>query len=106
MYKLEFSKNIILDQTVALEYIALMLFNPNAAKKLKSKIDDKIDKIIVFPEGFPVFDTKRKTEYTYRKVTGWKKIQNSWYYFNADGSLLVNGTTPDGYPVGADGKMM
>ena len=52
MYKLEFSKNFILDQTVALEYIALMLFNPNAAKKLKSKIDDKIDKIIVFRKGF------------------------------------------------------
>lgn len=86
MYKLEFSKNFILDQTVALEYIAHMLFNPNAAKKLKSKIDNKIDKIIVFPEGFPIFDTKGKTEYTYRKV----RVGNYYilYYFDENKQLI------------------
>lgn len=60
MYKLEFSKNFILDQTVALEYIALMLFNPNAAKKLKSKIDD----IIMFENTLCfLFNYKRKLFY-------------------------------------------
>ena len=41
-----------------------------------------------------------------KMVKGWKKIENDWYYFKDDGSMLVNGITPDGYPVGADGKMM
>ncbi|MBR1454312.1 MAG: hypothetical protein IJ593_06670, partial [Lachnospiraceae bacterium] len=41
-----------------------------------------------------------------KMVIGWKKIQNDWYYFNLDGSMLVSSTTPDGYLVGADGKMM
>ena len=63
-----------------------MLFNPNAAKKLKSKIDNKIDKIIVFPKGFPVFDTKGKTEYTYRKV----RVGNYYilYYFDENKQLI------------------
>lgn len=39
-------------------------------------------------------------------VVGWKQIQNAWYYFSVDGSLLTNGTTPDGYIVGADGAML
>ena len=41
-----------------------------------------------------------------KMVTGWKKIQNDWYYFKDDGSMLVSGTSPDGFPVGSDGKMM
>ena len=36
-------------------------------------------------------------------AVGWKKIQNIWYYFTSDGSMLVNSMTPDGYIVGADG---
>lgn len=42
--------------------------------------------------------------------TGWNQISGSWYYFNTEtkdgrskGSLFVNGLTPDGYRVGADG---
>ena len=35
---------------------------------------------------------------------GWKQIENSWYYFNADGTMLINAMTPDGYTIGSDGK--
>ena len=35
---------------------------------------------------------------------GWTKIGNSWYYFNANGTLLESGTTPDGETIGSDGK--
>ena len=48
--------------------------------------------------------------------TGWNKIADQWYYFNTSniatgigagshskGSLVTNGTTADGYKVGADG---
>lgn len=38
--------------------------------------------------------------------TGITEIGNNWYYFNADGSMLTNATTPDGSLVGADGKWM
>ena len=80
MYKLEFSKSFIIDQTVALEYISLMLFNPIAAKRLRKKIDEKIDAISIFPEGFPEFDTEGKTEYTYRKV----KVGNYYIIYRFD----------------------
>ena len=36
-------------------------------------------------------------------VFGWYQIQNKWYYFMPDGSMLANTVTPDGYFVGADG---
>lgn len=41
-------------------------------------------------------------------MTGWQLIEEKWYYFNTTsdgtkGALLVNGTTPDGFAVGADG---
>ena len=36
-------------------------------------------------------------------VIGWRKIKDTWYYFVADGSMLTNSITPDGYYVGADG---
>ena len=38
-----------------------------------------------------------------KMVTGWKAIDGKYYFFKPDGKLLVNGTTPDGYKVGADG---
>ena len=41
-----------------------------------------------------------------KMVVGWKQIQNEWYYFNIDGSMFVNGITPDGYGIAADGKMI
>ena len=39
---------------------------------------------------------------------GWRKIDGKWYYFSmeegsANGMLLKNTTTPDGYKVDADG---
>ncbi len=36
-------------------------------------------------------------------AVGWKKIQDSWYYFEPDGSMLKNGTTPDGHKVDSNG---
>ena len=35
--------------------------------------------------------------------TGWKQLNGNWYYFQVNGSLLRNGTTPDGYKVNQDG---
>ena len=40
--------------------------------------------------------------------TGWHQISGKWYYFRENaggpmGSLVVNGTTPDGYQVDGDG---
>lgn len=42
-------------------------------------------------------------------LTGWQLIDGTWYYFQEKdgapyGSLLINGQTPDGYQVGADGS--
>ena len=39
-------------------------------------------------------------------VYGWKQIDGKWYYFTADGSMLVNAVTPDGRLVGADGVVI
>ncbi|MFR4439389.1 MAG: serine hydrolase [Hungatella sp.] len=33
----------------------------------------------------------------------WAQSNDKWFYLGADGSMLKNTTTPDGYPVGADG---
>ena len=41
-----------------------------------------------------------------KMAIGWKQVQNDWYFFNADGTMLSNGVTPDGYLIGADGKWM
>ena len=35
--------------------------------------------------------------------TGWKQFDGNWYYFQADGSLLKNATTSDGYKVNKEG---
>ena len=51
------------------------------------------------------FFENAKTKDEGKMVTGWKKILNDWYYFNVDGAMLTNATTPDGYFVGVDGKM-
>lgn len=37
-------------------------------------------------------------------VFGWRFINGNWFYFSNDGSMLVNGITPDGYNVDASGK--
>ena len=36
-------------------------------------------------------------------VSAWKEINGRQYYFGADGYMLANTTTPDGYTVNADG---
>ena len=36
-------------------------------------------------------------------VNQWREINGKHYYFGADGYMLANTTTPDGYQVGADG---
>ncbi len=36
-------------------------------------------------------------------VSTWKNIGGKSYYFGADGYMLANTTTPDGYKVGSDG---
>ena len=43
-----------------------------------------------------------------RMYTGWNQIEGKWYYFNpvsdgTRGALFVNGQTPDGYTVDANG---
>ena len=35
--------------------------------------------------------------------TGWKQLDGNWYYFQTDGALLKNATTPDGYKVNEEG---
>ena len=37
-------------------------------------------------------------------VVGWRNVLGSWYYFAADGAMLINTITPDGFIVGADDK--
>lgn len=36
-------------------------------------------------------------------ASAWIQYKDNWYYMNADGTMAVNTTTPDGYPVNADG---
>jgi len=36
-------------------------------------------------------------------MTGWQEVEGNWYLLAGDGSLYVNTTTPDGYPVDANG---
>ena len=51
------------------------------------------------------FFENEKTANEGKMTIGWKLIQNDWYYFDIDGSMLMNSYTPDGYYVGVDGKM-
>ena len=37
-------------------------------------------------------------------VFGWRFVNGYWYYFQEDGSMLVNGMTPDGYFVDEYGR--
>ena len=45
-----------------------------------------------------------KTSEEGKMITGWKQVNDKWYYFNIDGKLLVNTVTPDGYMVNAEGE--
>lgn len=36
----------------------------------------------------------------------WIEDNGAWYYVGADGKMLTNTTTPDGYTVGADGRWL
>ena len=57
-------------------------------------------------DGKTYFFENAKTKDEGKMIVGWKQIQNAWYYFNADGTMLTNAKTPDGYTIGADGKMI
>ena len=37
---------------------------------------------------------------------GWIQEKGDWYYFKPSGEMLRNATTPDGYKVGSDGRML
>ena len=37
---------------------------------------------------------------------GWAQIDGNYYYFDGNGILMTNTTTPDGYVVDASGKWM
>lgn len=39
-------------------------------------------------------------------VTGWVDWEGKWYYCDSTGAMLVNGRTPDGFMIGADGVMI
>lgn len=45
-----------------------------------------------------------KTSEEGKMITGWKQVNDKWYYFNIDGKLSVNTVTPDGYMVNAEGE--
>lgn len=38
------------------------------------------------------------------RCSAWVEDGGAWYYVGADGKMLTNTTTPDGYTVGADGR--
>ncbi len=38
-----------------------------------------------------------------KMVTGWKKLNGNYYFFKADGKMLTNAMTPDGYKVDSNG---
>ena len=52
------------------------------------------------------FMDNTKTNEEGNMAIGWKQIDGSWYYFALDGTMMVNFTTPDGYKVGADGRLV
>ncbi len=39
-----------------------------------------------------------------RMSKGWALVSGTYYYFNSDGAMLRDATTPDGYKVDAEGK--
>ena len=46
-----------------------------------------------------LFDSKG-----YMQKNGWRSIGSNWYYLGADGAVLINTTTPDGYAVDEQGR--
>ena len=82
MYNIEFSTKYVLDVSLVLEYISSILFNPQAAVKLRKEINDKIEIIKTFPDGFPIFDTEDKTKYVYHKV----RVKNYYIFYYIDDS--------------------
>ena len=80
MYNIQFSTKYILDVSLVMEYISSILFNPQAAIKLRKEIDKKIESIKMFPDGFPIFDTENKTQYTYHKV----RVKNYYIFYYID----------------------
>ena len=55
-------------------------------------------------DGKIYFFENKKTSDEGKMIIGWKQIQGSWYCFGPDGEMYTNTVTPDGHPVGPDGK--
>ena len=55
-------------------------------------------------DGKTYFFENKKGNDEGKMIIGWKQIQGSWYYFGADGTMYIDTVTPDGHPVGPDGK--
>ena len=45
----------------------------------------------------------RQNDETYLTKQWYQNTDGKWYYIGADGYMMVNAITPDGYQVGADG---
>lgn len=80
MHNIQFSTKYILDVALVIEYISSVLFNPQAAVKLRKEIDKAIESIKIFPDGFPLFDTENKTQFIYHKV----KVKNYYIFYYID----------------------
>ena len=75
--------------------------------EFKNYSENGIDrKLPLLPDGKKYYFETAKTTEEGKMALNWKMIGGAWYYFTADGSMLVNSLTPDGYTVGADGKMV
>lgn len=59
---------------------------------------------LVTSDGKKSFAEMQKNMSEGALVIGWKLIDGYWYFFDSEGTMLVNTLTPDGYLVGADGK--
>ena len=66
-----------------------------------------VDGWVKTSDGNKYFFNNEKTIDEGKLCIGWKYIGGYWYFFNGeDGSMLTNAVTPDGYIVGADGRMI
>ena len=57
-------------------------------------------------DGKTYFFEHKKTPDEGKMIIGWKQIQGHWYCFGPDGSMYRETITPDGHPVGPDGKWL
>ena len=70
-----------------------------------NSVGEMVTGFVKTSDGKTYFFENAKTKDEGKMTIGWKWIQNAWYYFDVDGSMLTSSYTPDGYYVGVDGKM-